>query len=609
MFQFESLKPARPSIPANSLDAVPEPKVAAEALLAWAEHCVECAAPACYTTCDLYDPTPLGKCRRFDNGIVPVPRTRKAPLAEVRFKRWGKLEAQGNARPLPTGRARTVEKLIRRAMGPVHRVGVGLHRVTRDKRWATLGETLHQRLNSWLQKTGMGEQLPNAFVADIYNPDTKPIKLVLTVNIDQGRLTRAIPIEQQPRPFRTAIEVQPGANQFVIPTSEFQAILGSGLPFLLGLTVDGDATAHLAFGRLDLVWLEHEQSRQVDGPKVRPNAKCVVFDLDNTLWKGILLEGAVQIRDEVTELFRRLDERGILVSVASKNAADDAYAQLKAFGLDGYLLHPQISWDPKSEGLRRIAAALDIGIDTFIFIDDNPFERAEVEQVLPLVEVLPETAISTLLDHPRLQGAVTPESRARRQMYKEAAAREVAAQTYEDYTAFLKSCEIRVDIRPDQPSDFNRIAELVQRTNQLNFSGRKYGREEIAEILRDTARERFVVDVRDKFGSYGTVGFCLAGWSSDLLIIEDFMLSCRVQGKFIEQALFWYLSEAAGHEPVKRLVVNFKSTDRNAAARKVLNALGFEESNGGYARDVVPGQFRVDFLTVNSGDPSHDLAA
>jgi len=609
MFQFESLSPTAPSIKPDALEGVPEPKAEAEALLAWTEHCVECAAPSCYATCDLYDSTPLGKCRRFDNGILPVPRAGKPPIAEVRFKRWGKLEAQGNATPLPITRARTAEKLIRAGSTPVHRIGLAVSKLTGDTRWATAGEALHKKLNNWLQDRGKGQKLPNAFVADIYNPSAETIKLILTVNIDQARLSRPIPIEQQPRPFRTAIEVQPGPNQFVLPTTDFQGILGSGLPFLLGLTVDGDKTAHLGFGRLDLVWLAEEAAPKAAAPaKARPNAKCVVFDLDNTLWKGILLEGAVEIREEIAELFRRLDERGILISISSKNAADDAYAQLKAFGLDDYLLHPQVGWGPKSEGLRKIAAALDIGIDTFIFVDDNPFERAEVEQVLPMVEVLPDTAIPTLLDHPRLQGAVTPESKQRRQMYKEAAAREVAAQSFEDYTAFLKSCEIAVSIRPDRPADFDRIAELVQRTNQLNFSGRKYSRDEIADILRDGARERFVVDVSDRFGSYGTVGFCLASWTTDTLIIEDFMLSCRVQGKFVEQALFWYLAEGAGHAPVDRVVVNFKRTDRNAAAHKVLTTLGFEERDGGYAREIVPGQFRVDFLAVNA-DTGQDIAA
>ena len=602
MFQFETLKPARPTIAANALDGLEEPKAKAEALLSWMEHCVECAAPSCYKTCDLYDPTPLGKCRRFESGIVPVARPGKAPLAEIRFKHWGKLEAQGNATPVATARAQSAEKWIRWASRPVNRIGRAMAKLTRDVRWATAAEALLKKLNNRLQASGAGQKLPNAFIADIYNPSATPQKLILTVNVDQGRLARPIPIEQQPRPFRTAITVQPGPNRQVIPTTEFQAILGSGLPFLLGLTVDGEDTAHLAFGRLDLVWLDEEERKAEATAKARPNAKCVVFDLDNTLWKGILLEGAVELRSEIAELFRRLDERGILISISSKNAAEDALAQLKSFGLDEYLLYPQIGWDPKSEGLRRIAAAIDIGIDTFIFVDDNPFERAEVEQVLPTVEVLPETAIPALLDHPRLQGAVTPESKARRQMYKEAAAREVAAQSFEDYTAFLKSCDIRVSIRPDQPSDFDRIAELVQRTNQLNFSGRKYGREEIAAILRDSGRARFVVDVADKFGSYGSVGFALASWAGDTLTIEDFMLSCRVQGKFIEQALVWYLSEAAGRPPVSRVVVNFRKTDRNAAAHKVLTTLGFEPDGDVYARAVVPGQFRVDFLAVNSQD-------
>jgi FkbH-like protein len=608
MFQFETSKPGSPTIGKTALDGLEEPAIEAEALLVWNEHCVECAAPSCYTTCDLFDPTPLGKCRRFEGGIVPVPRPGKAPLAEVRFKRWGKLEAQGNVQPVSVDTARRVERIIGGLAKPLNHAGQLVSRLTRDDRWSTVVEALLKKLNRRLERTGHGKKLPNAFIAEIYNPTANTQKLLLTVNVDYARLTRQIPVEQLPRQFRTAILVYPGPNRAVVPTHEFHAILSSGLPFLFGLTLEGEDTGHLGFGRLDLVWQPEKLAPPEEGAaKARPAAKCVVFDLDNTLWNGVLLEGAVEIRKEIADLFRQLDERGILVSVASKNAADDAVAQLKAYGLDEYLLHAQIGWDPKSVSLRRIAAALDIGIDTFIFVDDNPFERAEVEQALPMVEVVPDTAIPSLLEHPRLQGTVTPESKARRQMYKEAAAREVAAQSFGDFTQFLKSCGIYVNIRPDHPDDFERIAELVQRTNQLNFSGRKYTRDEISEILRDDSRERFIVDVRDKYGSYGTVGFCLASWTSDAVEIEDFMLSCRVQGKFIEQALFWYLAEAAGHPPVQRVFVNFKRTDRNAAAFNVLTTLGFTASEAGFVREFAPGELRVDFLHVN--EPGEALVA
>jgi FkbH-like protein len=146
------------------------------------------------------------------------------------------------------------------------------------------------------------------------------------------------------------------------------------------------------------------------------------------------------------------------------------------------------------------------------------------------------------------------------------------------------------------------------RTNQLNTTGRPYSYDELDHFRRSKQHQLLIAELTDKFGSYGTVGFCLAGWDGDTLTIEDFMLSCRVQGKFIEQALFWYLSEGTGRSPVDRVRVNFKRTDRNAAAFKVLTTLGFEPDGDGFARNIAPGQFRVDFLIVN-GEAGQNLAA
>ncbi len=128
-----------------------------------------------------------------------------------------------------------------------------------------------------------------------------------------------------------------------------------------------------------------------------------------------------------------------------------------------------------------------------------------------------------------------------------------------------------------------RVAELVQRTNQLNFSGRKYSRDELQKVIADPALGKYVLRVSDKYGSYGTVGFCLVETRPATLEVLDFMLSCRVQSKFIEQALFSHL--LAHHNPAgaKAIWVNFKKTDRNTPAYNVLCAIGFEACDG--ARD------------------------
>lgn len=610
MFQFEDAKPKRGvTVIAAPPVAEADPQVTHRALLAWAEHCVECAAPACYSSCDLYDPTPAGKCRRFEDGLVP---NRSAggpdgPAAEVRFKRWGKLEAMGNATLLPAGEVGLYERLLTAATPIGARLGRVLARATRDERWALATEVLHKKINARLQSRGGPVQPPDAFLAEIVNPGAEPVRTVLTAQVDKARLARAVAADQLPRPMSVPIEAPPGFSRHVIPVEGMRDVLASGLPFNLSITpMDGD-DVHLIFRRLDLVALAKQPgsasaTASTEAP-AKP-AKLVIFDLDNTLWDGILLEGEVKLRAGIADLFRTLDERGILISVASKNAHDDAMAKLEALGLAEYVLHQRIGWGPKSSGVEQIVRAIDIGADTVLFVDDNPFEREEVAKSVTGVEVLPDSAIPTLADHPRLQGAVTPESRARRQMYREAIVREQTAESYgDDYIAFLRDCEIHVEIRPDVPDDFDRVVELVQRTNQLNFSGRKYGREEITAILRDPAQARHVVVCRDKFGSYGTVGFALShrepgAAGGEVAVVDDFMLSCRVQGKFIEQALFWRLAEPAGQPAASAVAVNFKKTDRNGAAQMVLDKLGFAPGpDGRLRRDIAPGDLAVDFLT------------
>lgn len=618
MFLFDSLSgKSSAKVPPefeNDADASKKPR----SLLIWEEHCVECAAPACYSSCDLYSPTANGKCRRFEGGIVEL-RTPQRSLAHIRYRKWGKLEARGNASLLADGEIEQLERRYVALSGILNRLGAALGKFPPTRAYANLAERVLRRLAA-ARSADKSEPviLPASFEAEIYNPDSAHAQVQLAMVIDQNRLTQAIAMADQPRPFRTVLKLSPGMNRLSIPAAEFVHIVSSGLPFLVQLTSFDERLPEIIIGKLDFVGAvpaaNVEETAAADRKMLdakAPQVKCVVFDLDNTLWEGILLEGAVTLRPGIRELFAWLDERGILISVASKNAESDALERLAREGLDQYLLHPQINWDPKSVSIKRIASMLDIGIDTFLFIDDNPFERAQVSEAHPEVETLPETRLPDLHNHPRLQGGVTDESKRRRAMYQEAATRQQAAEEFGDYHRFLADCRIVLEIRPDRPSDFERIAELVQRTNQLNFSGRKYDRETIKGILQDESRDRFVVDAKDRFGSYGTVGFCLASRDGDTVVIEDFMLSCRVQGKYVEQALFDYLAsfydrrqaDALAKEGATypaRIVVNFTPTARNAAALKVLKTLDFaERETGGYERPIKPGDLAVSFMSIN----------
>jgi len=597
MFRFETFERAPDQFTLRAMAPPPAAPHGERAMLLWQEHCTECAAPECYASCALYDPTRLGGCRRFEHGIQPVQGSDGA-IGEVRFRQWGKLEARGQAVPVTSDRW---ARWLTRIAPWIDRVGALAARVTRDRRFARGFDRLAERLLA----RGLAAPLPDRFVAQIYNPGGREIALQLAMVVDQLHLPQALPLEAQPHAFRRKLAIAPGWNSFDIEASAFAQVLGSGLPFLVQLVPDGEAAGvHLAFGMLDFVWDAQSAPAGRAAPKSSASAmtpaKCLVFDLDNTLWHGTLLEGEVTLRPGVAELLRALDRRGILLSIASKNAAQQAMARLAEEGLDQLFLHPQVGWDRKSASLERIAQALDIGLDTLILVDDSGFERAEVEAALPQVEVLDERALAALLDHPRLAGSATSEAQTRRAMYQAASARAQAASAFADYQAFLKDCDIQLTIRADTPADAVRIGELVQRTNQLNFSGTKYSPQETAAILADPARQRFVVEARDRFGNYGIVGFCLAGRRGDTLHIEDLMLSCRVQGKFIEQALIDWLAERCGEPYPARIAVHFTPTDRNTPARMVLETLGFApHSDGTCARAVTPGALAADFITVS----------
>jgi FkbH-like protein len=599
VFEFDKHDPrqgpgVRPSAPYTPFEGGRR-----RAFLLWGEHCTECAAPDCYTSCNLYSPRPDNRCRRFAYGVYCNRHFRSAAGygAEVVFRRWGKIEAQGNSALLAAPLVNGAERVAALAAPVADWLGSLVRRASGDQRWSWLSFSLLERLNRRL--AGRAGR-PDAFVAEIYNPGDAPVTLLLSMAVDRTRLAQPLAPSQLPRPLLRTLTVPPGYFREDVPAADFAQITGSGLPFSIALTPGAEDGTHLVFLTLDLV--EYRQARSAATPATapaRPAAKCVVFDLDNTLWDGILLEGAVTLRAKVAETFRAFDERGILLSAVSKNAPDDALAQLRRFGLEEYLLHPAIGWGPKSEGVKHVAEQLDIGIDTLIFVDDNPFERAEVADVLPAVEVLPDTALATLLDHPRLQGAVTEESRRRRSMYKEAGARAEAAAAYgDDYQAFLRACGVEVEIRPPAAADFERVTELVQRTNQLNFSGRKYKAEEVQALLADRSREKYVVRCRDRYGDYGIVGFCLAMRYGGGVRIQDLMLSCRVQGKFVEEALFAHLARHPDWR-ARFIEVNFVPTARNGAARAVLDALGFAESDPGLLRrEVAPGEGAPDIVRV-----------
>jgi len=392
-----------------------------------------------------------------------------------------------------------------------------------------------------------------------------------------------------------------GYSRHEFRREQFSRITECGLPFDIAIIPDGEVSAHVVFLTADFV--VHRRSIVVEGSS-QPNIKCVVWDLDNTMWNGILLENeAVALRPRVLELLRFFDERGILLSIASKNDEPSARRRMEDLGIADYFLYPQINWMPKSENIKLIAEQLNIGLDTFAFIDDNPFELEEVSQALKVVVCVNAADIDHLFLSPRYQGATSDDARKRSQLYREEFVRKTSASRFgSDYLGFLAACKIKLHIDVYTDDDLERVSELVQRTNQLNFSGRKYLRSEILPILADEGVRKYVLRCADNYGSYGTVGFCIARFAEHEIRVEDFMLSCRVQGRFIEQAFFSYLVNEHDAPELQSLWVNFKPTGRNIPAQQVLESLNFIacSSGKGLRIDLSLHSLECNFISLES---------
>lgn len=570
--------------------------------MVWGEHCTECAAPGCYQTCDLYEARPDTRCRRFRFGIYKNRRftSFRGYGAEVAFKKWGVLACVGNTAVSPRQQVILIERFAGLAARGLNVVGPIIQRIIKDERWTYLAFGISRRLTSWLHQRNKGRSKPDAFLLEVYNPGEKQVRMQLAMDYaPDARRKRPELIELRPR-FRTTITFTPGYSRHEFDRKLFETFTETALTFNITLTPEADAAARLVFLTADFI---RYRNRKTSALTLKlPDVKCVVWDLDNTTWNGILLENdEVRARDNIKQILQTLDQRGILSSIASKNSHDMAWSHLKRMGIADYFLVPQINWSPKSENIRTIAKRLNIGLNTLAFVDDNPFELNEVGTALPEVACIHIKDVDGLLGLERFQGSDTADAQSRRRYYQDAIIREETQGEFgDDYVRFLAHCEIQLEIRSCCEQDFDRVAELVQRTNQLNFSGRKYDRNRLREILDDSSLEKYVLDCSDKFGAYGLIGFGIVRHSAGEIDVQDLMLSCRVQGKFIEEAFLTHLEIHHNPHKARGLRVNFIETERNQPARQTLETAGLRKlaTEKAYFREIKAGLASPEIVRV-----------
>jgi FkbH-like protein len=317
--------------------------------------------------------------------------------------------------------------------------------------------------------------------------------------------------------------------------------------------------------------------------------KCVVWDLDNTLWEGIAAEGAegeVPPPDEhLLDIIDIWERRGVVSSVASRNDPAVKERLLAHPLLQGRFVVPQISWEPKSRSILRIAQELNIGLDAVAFVDDSPFERAEVAYMLPEVLVLAPDEVEEALGRSAFPGSVTAESGRRAEMYREEEQRKEAETAFAGSRGdFLKWCEMRLTIAPAGEGDLARIVEMTERTHQLNSTGRRYGTDEVRERVED---DRWLVPVArltDRFGDYGLIGAAFVDrepqWPPEVWLAELVMLSCRVEGRGIPAALVRWVLGQAQEAGMKSLRAVYAVNEQNLPVRLLFRQMGFRKIAG-----------------------------
>lgn len=527
-------------------------------MIVWSEHCSECAAPTCYTACSFYTPRPDGHCRRFTRGIETVDSgtSDKTPLTRIAFRRWGKLEGRGPVRSLTKQEAAAEEHAAQPALG------LGLAFLARRE--------ARQRTADHVAKGQGIDGEFDAFLIEGAALSAKSIAFTFTL----------VPVDKtNPALFQSQFSLNSDWTRISIPIAEIARTIDLAQDYLVQIEPVGEAKGlEVLFGLCDFVTWTQAATLPSALNMPAAKAKVVVWDLDHTIWDGILLEDGpegVMVKPGIREMIEALDARGILQSVASKNNYDEAMAALSHHGLLGFMLAPQISWGPKSAALARIAQTLNLGLDAFVFIDDQPFERGEVSEAHPSVTVLADTEALTLLERPQFDVPVTPESRGRRALYAVEAARTLAAESAAgDMDQFLRGCDLVLNVARLTTEDAERVHELSQRTNQLNIAATRYSRDDVAAMLASAnGAEAWALRCADRFGDYGLIGFAYG--TPQTGHIQDFFMSCRVQRKRVEAAFFAWLASRCEAAGAQGLSISYKKAARNSPALDLFLGLGF----------------------------------
>jgi FkbH-like protein len=360
------------------------------------------------------------------------------------------------------------------------------------------------------------------------------------------------------------------------------------------------------------------------------SAKCLVLDLDNTVWGGVVgddgLEGIVlgegSPLGEAYVAFQKycqeLSHRGVILAVCSKN--DEANA------MEPFEKHPEMvlkrgdiacfvaNWADKAANIRQIAQELNIGIESLVFVDDNPFERNLVRGELPMVAVPelgedPATYARTLADAGYFEGlSVTAEDRERGTQYQGNRARDALKASTTDLESYLRGLEMELICKSFDRIGLQRIVQLINKSNQFNLTTRRYAEEDVLAVMNDPRAFGLQLRLTDRFGDNGVIAIVIGRLQEDRsLYIDTWLMSCRVLGRQVEPTTLNLIAVQAGRMGAWRLVGEYIPTKKNGMVKDHYARLGFtvtkttEAGNSRAILDLAAFQPRKTFIHVTEG--------
>ena len=347
-----------------------------------------------------------------------------------------------------------------------------------------------------------------------------------------------------------------------------------------------------------------------------PGIKCLVCDLDNTLWGGVVGEdGAEGLKigpDGEGAYFQRLQvairsirARGVLLAIASKNNPEDVAPVFEShpgmlLSLDDFS-SIQIGWGDKATSIRQIASELNIGIDSMAFLDDNPAERSLVEAELPAVRVLPfPSHASELADVIYAESGldrlvISSEDVKRTAMYRMQKQRTALENSATDIKDYYRSLGQKLEFAGMNEHRIGRIAQLTQKTNQFNLTTRRYTEAQLQGLVSSGQGQVFWIRVEDRFGDNGVVGAAVIRYASgEVWHVDAFLLSCRVIGRTVEDAFMAMIARSARSNTIHELTAEFIPTKKNAPASNFLGNFGFRKDSGTPIQEEGESRWKLD---------------